>query len=118
MANDSYTQQALAANATFQTRVKNALATVAWQVLNEDVSTPGNTARVQYARQVINNLQGSAMQVAPWLVDRPNLFQFETSFDFPSGDVVTQSGDADIESQLATDWDVLAGVTSTPPPVP
>jgi hypothetical protein len=118
MANSSFTQQALAANASFQTRVRNALATVAWQVLNEPASTPNNTARVVYARGVINNLQGTAVQIAPWLVDRPNLFQFETSFDFPSGDVVTASGDADIESQLATDWDTLAGVSPVPPPLP
>jgi hypothetical protein len=110
MANDSFTQQALAANASFQTRVRNALATVAWQVLNEDPATANNAARVLYARSVIYNLQAAAVQIAPWLVDRPNLFQFETSFDFPSNDVVTASGDADIESQLATDWNVLSGV--------
>jgi len=118
MANTSFTQQALAANASFQTRVRNALATVAWQVLNEDPATPNYQARVVYARAVIYNLQGTAIQIAPWLVDRPNLFQFETSFDFPSGDVVTASGDADIESQLASDWNVLAGVPSFVTPGP
>jgi hypothetical protein len=41
---------------------------------------------------------------------RTNLFNFTTSFDFQRGAVVTASGDADIESQLATDWDHLAGV--------
>jgi hypothetical protein len=115
MANTAYTQQALAANTNFQTRVRNAMATVAWQVLGEDPATPNNAARVSYARTVINNLQGNAMQISPWLVDRPNLVAFETSFDFPSGNVVTASGDADIESQLATDWNVLAG--TLPPPV-
>ena len=118
MANTSFTQQALAANASFQTRVRNALATVAWQVLNEDPGTPNNQARVIYARGVIQNLQGAAIAISPWLVDRPNLFQFETSFDFPSGDVVTASGDADIESQLASDWNVLAGSSPAVPPLP
>jgi hypothetical protein len=114
MANTSFTQQALAANASFQTRVRNALATVAWQVLNEEATVPNNYQRVVYARSVINNLQFTAVQISPWLVDRPNVFQFETSFDFPSGDVVSATGDADIESQLATDWDVLAGVPLPP----
>lgn len=115
MANSSYTQQALAANLNFQTRVRNALATVAWQVLNEDPATPNHQARESYARTVISNLPMSAASVSPWLVDRPNLIAFDTTFDFPSGDVVTASGDADIESQLASDWNVLAG---TPPPTP
>jgi hypothetical protein len=115
VANDSFTQQALAANLSFQTRVRNALATVAWQVLNEAASTPNNAARVLYARSVIYNLTAAAIQISPWLVDRPNVFQFETSFDFPSNDVVSATGDADIESQLATDWDVLSGVFVAPP---
>lgn len=112
MANTSYTQQALAVDPNFQVRVKNALATVAWQILNEPTDTPNNTMRVAYARSVIQNLPMYAGQICPWLVDRPNLFQFETSFNFPSGHVVTASGDADIESQIASDWNVLAG---TPP---
>lgn len=114
MANTAYTQQALASNANFQTRVRNAISTVAWQVLNEPADTPNNKARVNYARSVIANLQMAAVTISPWLVDRPNLFGFETTYDFPSGNVVTASGDADIESQIATDWDVLAGTMPEP----
>lgn len=115
MANSAYTQQALAADLNFQTRVRNALATVSWQVLNEDPATPNNLSRVAYARSVINNLPLAAQSISPWLVDRPNLIAFDTTYDFPAGAVVTASGDADIESQLMTDWNVLAG---SPPVIP
>lgn len=109
MANSSYTQQALAADAHFQLRVRAALATVAWQVLNETPQPPNYTARSNFARGVLGNLAGFANQIAPWLVMRTNLFAFTTSYDFPAGAVVTASGDADIEAQLSTDWDEIAG---------
>jgi hypothetical protein len=112
MANDSFTQQRLAADATFQGRVRAALATVAWQVLNEDPATPNHANRLTYARNVITNLTFGAQTASPWLVERPNLRAFETSYDFESGTVVTAAADADIESQIATDWDVLAGVAA------
>lgn len=110
MANDSFTQQALAVDPRFRQRVKAALAKIAWQVLNEDSGTANHTARAAYARSVISNIDGAALQVAPWLVMRTNVFAFATSYDFQQGAVVTASGDADIESQLATDWDHLSGV--------
>jgi hypothetical protein len=110
MANDSYTQQALAADPNFRLRVQNAISTVAWQVLNEPADTPGHTTRAEFARQVINNLPLAAQSAAGWLVDRPNVLQFDTTFDFKARAVVTASGDPDIESQLHSDWNTLAGV--------
>jgi hypothetical protein len=53
----------------------------------------------------------TAQQLAPSFVNRPNVFQFATSYDFTVGGTVTASGDPDIESQLMTDWDKMAGVT-------
>ncbi len=53
MANDSFSQQALANDARFRQRVKNALATIAWQVLTEDPATTGHAARATFARLVI-----------------------------------------------------------------
>jgi hypothetical protein len=115
MANDSYTQQALAADPRFQMRVRDALSFVAWEVLQELPETPNHPARETYARTVINNLAGTALQVSPWLVGRPGVFAFETSYNFPGAAVVTAAGDADIQNQLADDWDELAGVSTTPP---
>jgi hypothetical protein len=114
MPNDSYTQQRLAADLTFQGRVRSAIANVAWSVLGEDPGTPNHAARQSFARSVINNLTYSAQTVTPWIVERPNLLAFATSYDFTAGSVVTAATDADIESQLLTDWDVLAGTGTVP----
>ena len=110
MANDSFTQQALAADLSFHGRVRSALSSVAFQVMNEDPSTPSHATRATYARNVINSLQLVAPQISLWLVDRPNVLSADTSYDFQKGNVVSAATDPAIESQLMTDWNVLAGV--------
>jgi hypothetical protein len=110
MPNDAHTQQRLATDQTFQGRVRAAIATVAFQVLEEDPGTPAHSQRVGYARGVIGNLTGAAQSAASWLVERPNLVGATTSYDFPSGAVITAATDADLESQIMTDWNILAGV--------
>jgi hypothetical protein len=115
MPNNSLTQQELARSPHFHKRVGAALSTVAWQVLNEAEDVPGHTTRANYARAVLDFVSQKAQQIAPWLAERPNLIAFETSYDFSAAAVVTAAGDADIESQLMTDWDDMAGVTPEPP---
>jgi hypothetical protein len=110
MPNDAFTQQALGADPRFVQRLANALGKVAWEVLNEDPSALNHAARATYAQRVNQNPYATAQQLAPSFVNRPNVFQFATSYDFTVGATVTASGDADIESQLHTDWDDLAGV--------
>lgn len=119
MPNDAFTQQALAVDPKFQLRLQNALSKVAWEILEEDVTTPHHAERVTYAQKVTSSsplptaTTGPSMvaqQLAPSFVNRPNVFQFATSYDFTVGAVVTASGDADIENQLHTDWNKLAGV--------
>lgn len=112
MANTARTQMALASSLHFQSRVTEALSTVAWQILAESNATPNHTERVAYARQVIDGPANYAARLSSQLATRPNLFAFATSYDFEVGAVVTASADADIESQLSTDWDILAGVQS------
>lgn len=112
MPNDSFTQQALAADGRFQQRLQNALTKVAWQVLEEDPSTLHHAERAAYASRVNTSPQSTAQQLAPSFVNRPNVFSFATSYDFTVGGTVTTSGDPDIESQLLTDWDKLAGVVA------
>src|SRR5215471_16133238 len=111
-ANNAFSQQALAADPRFRLRLQNALAKVAWQVLEESPDTVHHAERAQYAHSVSNNPATVANQIAPAFVNRPNVIQFETSYSFDVGAVVTASGDADIESQLSTDWNFLAGITS------
>jgi len=110
MANDAFTQQALAADRRFQTRLQNALTKVAWQVLEEQNTVPNHAARAQYAHQVVNNPTQQALSLAPSFVNRPNVINFATTYDFAVGGVVTSAADADLESQLNTDWNELSGV--------
>lgn len=111
MPNDFYTQQALAADPRFRLRVKAALAVVAWEVLNEDPGIVGHQQRAVYARQVLANVDQAAANLAPSFVMRTNVVAFPTSVSLDLGTPVvsTTSGDADLQSQLATDWSKLAG---------
>jgi hypothetical protein len=113
MPNNARTQQALAAGQHFRSRVKAALAKVAYDILEEDVATPGHAQRSQFARQTLGNVEQAAFNLAPGLVMRPNVFSFATSFDFElgaNGEVITASGDLDLESQITSDWDLYSGV--------
>jgi hypothetical protein len=112
MPNDAFTQQALAADPHFRNRTRSALSTVAWQVENEDEATPNHDHRISYARQVIRSLDSEVTVLLPNFVFRPNVMNFATTyvfaFDTQVGQVVTAAGDADLMSQIATDWDQLA----------
>jgi len=110
MANDAFTQQALANDRRFQQRLENALGKVAWEVLNEDSATAHHLERATFANRTLANLTQTGIQLAPSFVGRPNVFNFDTSYNFTVGGVVTAAGDADLESQLHTDWNALAGV--------
>jgi hypothetical protein len=110
MANDAFTQQALASDRRFQQRLENALGKVAWEVLDEDPQTLHHTERAQFANRVIASPAQMASQLASSFVGRPNVFGFETSYNFQVGGVITAAGDPDIESQLHTDWNAMAGV--------
>jgi hypothetical protein len=111
MPNDAFTQQALAADSQFHKRLQNALTKVAWEVLEEDPSTLHHAERAAYANRVNSSPLQTAQQLAPSFVNRPNVFSFATSYNFEIGATVTASGDPDMESQLMTDWNKLAGVT-------
>jgi hypothetical protein len=110
--NDAYTQQALAADGNFRNRTRNALSAVAWQVLGEDPGTANHGNREGYARQVTRQLDAEVTVMLPAFVTRPNVMNFETAyiFDFvtQSGYVSSAAGDADLQSQLFTDWDAMA----------
>lgn len=111
MANTSASQQRLASDPTFHARVRAALSVVAFQVIAEGRDTPTEVTRYNFAVNVVlPNLASYAVQISPWLVERTNLIGADTTFDFTSGNILTAATDADIESQLSTDWSTLAGV--------
>jgi len=115
MANDAYTQQHLSRDPNFQQRVRANLMSVAWTVLDETDTTEFHPQRAVFARTVINNPDGYVPSVSAWLVMRPLVFNFETTFNFQAGAVISATGDPDIQSQLLTDWNDLAGIVPAPP---
>lgn len=122
MPNDARTQQVLAQDLHFRSRVRNALTTIAWQILNEDQATTNHFAREQYANFVLRNADNETAAVVPSFVNRPNVFQFTTTyvfdFDAAAGHVATAAGDPDLQSQLVTDWDDMAAMAGFNPPPP
>jgi len=120
--NDSFTQQALAADPFFRQRVRSAMSTVAWQIVDEDAATPNHAARIGYARQVVRSLDSEVSVMLPNFVFRPNVLNFATTheFDFATqvGQTVTAAGDPDLMSQINTDWDDLAAAAGFLPPAP
>lgn len=112
MANNAESQQALADDITFRRRLVAALSKVAWQVLTEDPGTAHHAQRVELAQQVLTNVAQYAADLAPSFVMRTNVVGFTTSYDFHARAVVTASGDPDLESQLANDWNNMAGVAA------
>src|SRR5262245_39404640 len=112
MPNDAFTQQALANDATFRRRVRSAMSSIAWQVINEDPATANHFYRNAYANLVLRQLDTEVCVITPNLVFRPNVNNFATSYvyDYAQqiGQVVTASGDPDLLSQIATDWNAMA----------
>lgn len=112
MANDNFTQQALANDPTFRQRLKASLARIAWQVLTEGAITD-HAVRRTYALQVLGNPDGAVNNLVGTFVFRTNVIATTTSLAFDGrGGTVVQSAvtDAAMDSQLATDWSQLAGV--------
>jgi hypothetical protein len=120
MPNDSYTQSALADDSKFRSRVRSALSLVAWEIQAEDPATPNHANRDRYAQQVVRQLDTEVVVIMPSFVMRPNVFNFTTSFnyDFKTriGFVESATGDADLQSQLMSDWDRMAAAAGFPPP--
>lgn len=109
MPNDSFSQLALAADPKFLTRMKAACLVVAEQVIAEDPGTANHAARLTLAITILKTPTRSA-DFAQFLVMRPNVFGFPTSYSFLDAAVLTASGDADLQSQLATDWNTLTAL--------
>src|SRR5436190_4710755 len=118
MPNDAYTQSALADDQKFRSRVRASLSSVAWQIQVEDAQTSNHANRDEYAKQVLRQLDTEVIIILPSFVMRPNVFNFATTFtyDFKTriGFVESATGDADLQSQLMTDWDLMAAAAGSP----
>jgi hypothetical protein len=64
-----------------------------------------------YARNALNNLDAYAGQICGWLVTRTNVTGSNLTLDASTGTVIvnTDATDAALQSQLSTDWVLLAG---------
>lgn len=116
MPNSTYTQQALAGDPQFRQRVKSSMSSIAWQVISENDAVPNHISRVGYARQVLRQLENEVSVMLPTFVMRPNVNNFETTYDFAAAHVVSASGDPDLLSQIFTDWNEMATAAGFPPP--
>src|SRR5262245_692285 len=100
---------ALGNDAQFRLRIQSLLVQQAAVVYAEGAVT-NHATRVAFAKRVFDNPGAMAQTVAAVIVNRTNLVAGTTSYNFATGRVETTVTDAAIQSQLATDWDMLSGV--------
>ncbi len=113
--NTSFDLQALSNSGYFRQRVKNALGKVAGSTLDgvnvgSPPAAPSATSKA-YARTVLGNLDVATNALAGWLVTRPNVISTTITATLTKGQVVVESDaiDAALESQINTDWPLIAG---------
>ena len=78
-------------------------------VYAESGATPNHTARANFASSLAKN-PSLADALAPALVQRTNLTASVVTYNFDSQRVESDASDAEIRSQIATDWNYFAGV--------
>jgi hypothetical protein len=100
---------ALAGDPYFRQRIRNIVLQQAAVVYAESGATTGHAARVAFALKVLGS-PGLADQVADLIATRTNLVASAVTYDFSRRAVVTDATDAAILSQVASDWNMLAGV--------
>jgi hypothetical protein len=103
-------QSALAADANFQKRLSSLLLGEALVVADEDDATEGHQQRRQLAQQIITQPTQMSYQLAPAICNGTNLVAATTSYNFEAGAIETSASDAEIRSQIATLWNVMAGL--------
>lgn len=99
----------LARTDEFTSRVQISLCKVAAQVMTEQTGNANHAARVIYARAVLNNPGVVASAAAVYLAQATNVAGTITMEDEGPRTSVT---DAALDSQVATDWNKLAGIDS------
>lgn len=103
-------QMTLAADPNFLKRFSGLLLSEAQVVAAEPDTTEHHTERRQLAQAIITNPTGMAASLAPTICNATNIVAATTSYNFEAGAVETSASDAEIRSQIATLWNVMAGV--------
>ena len=100
---------ALGNDQDFRQRIRTLMLVQAGVVYNENPATANHTARANFASKIAQS-PGLADALASALAARTNLQASVVTYDFNAHRVVTDATDAAISSQIATDWNYLAGV--------
>lgn len=93
----------------FMERVTAMLAFACDTILNEPGATPYHQQRAFYAQKVVNNPQQAAQQAGPQVVMGVNIVA-ATTYDEETKTSVCTAADIDLQSQILTLWDSLAGI--------
>ena len=93
----------------FMERVTAVLAYTANAVLSESVATAYHPGRALYAQRVMQNPAQAAQQGGPLIVMGINISS-KTTYDEGTKTSVCTAADIEIQSQVQTDWNGLAGL--------
>jgi hypothetical protein len=101
---------ALAADPNFLRRLAALMVSEAQVIAAESDTVPFHAQRRQLAQAVITNPTGMAQALGPTITNATNIVAATTSYNFEAAAIETSATDAEIRSQIATLWNVLAGV--------
>jgi len=93
----------------FMERVQAMLARVTSTILNESADTPYHSHRAMYAQRVVQSPQMAANQAGPQVVMGVNVIA-ATTYDEIEKKSTCTIADIDLESQITTLWNALAGI--------
>lgn len=103
-------QMQLAADPNFLKRLASLLLSEAGVIAAEDPATPNHDKRRALAQSVLMTPDQMTRNLSPAICNATNLVAANTTWDFEAGICETDASDAAIRSQIATLWNVLAGV--------
>jgi hypothetical protein len=112
MADQSTIQMALTRDTGpggFMERITAIMAYVANSILSESVGTAYHSGRALYAQKVMNNPIQAAQSGGPLIVMGINI-SGKTTYDEETKTSTCASTDLEIQSQIQTDWNGLAGL--------
>lgn len=106
---NSHLQKELAASPVFTGRLQVRMSNVAGTILGETGVGATHAARAAFAKFVLANPAGAAAIAAVYLSQATNVAGTISRTD---DGVVTSVTDANLDSQITTDWNKLAGIDS------
>jgi len=93
----------------FMERTTAMLAFACSSILSEPGTTPSHSSRAFYAQKVVNQPQQAATLAGPQVVMGVNVIN-ATTYDEATKTAVCTIADIDLQSQILTLWNALAGI--------